>query len=72
MSVCLYFGSFRFAVIAVYSLAMLTGNNQSVFAKITPEIKGWIKNIAPNAQDSDCGAEWKWSGSGDFSPDEII
>ena len=35
---------------------MLTGNNQSVFAKITPEIKGWIKNIAPNAQDSDCEA----------------
>ena len=35
---------------------MLTGNNQSVFAKITPDIKEWIKNIAPNAQDSDCEA----------------
>ena len=41
------------AVIAVFSAAFTTGNNQSVFAKITPEIKGWIKNIASNAQDSD-------------------
>ena len=31
-------------------------DNQSLFAKITPEIKEWIKNIAPNAQDSDCEA----------------
>ena len=30
------------------------GNHPDVWAKITPDIKKWIQDIAENTQDSDC------------------
>ena len=50
---CLLF-LFRYAAIGV--LSWFNGKNDNIWVEVVPQIKSWIKSIAPNAQDSDCEA----------------
>ena len=51
---------FRYAAIGVLSWqsrdTAKVKNPDNIWLEIIPEIKSWIKNIATNAQDSDCEA----------------
>ena len=50
-----FFFLFRYVAIGVFSWQSRKGKNpDNIWLEIMPEIKSWIKNIAPNAQDSDC------------------